>query len=81
MTAEQLALKFKILIVALMRRVFVAGIIVYGLALITVMGKRTNLSTWNDVASTKMALARYADMPPVIELRKEGQSNVTYKDN
>jgi len=65
----------------ILRRVFVAGIVVYGLALIAVMGKRTNLSTWNDVVSTKMALARYADMPPVIELRKEGQPSVTYKDN
>ena len=64
-----------------LRRVFVAGIVVYGLALIAVMGKRTNLSTWNDVACTRMALARYADMPPVIELRKEGESSVTYKDN
>ena len=65
----------------ILRRVFVVGIVIYGLALIAVMGKRTNLSTWNDVASTRMALARYADMPPVIELRKEGQSSVTYKDN
>jgi hypothetical protein len=65
----------------ILRRVFVVGIVVYGLALITVMGKHTNLSTWNDVASTKIALARYADMPPVIELRKEGQPSVTYKDN
>jgi len=64
-----------------LRRVFVAGIVVYGLALIAVMGKRTNLSTWNDVAGTKMALARYADMPPMIELREEGQPSVTYKDN
>jgi hypothetical protein len=28
-----------------------------------------------------MALARYADMPPVIELRKEGQYSVMYKSN
>jgi len=65
----------------ILRRVFVTGLVVYGLALIAVMGKRTNLSTWNDVASTRMALARYADMPPVIELRKEGQYSVMYKSN
>lgn len=65
----------------ILRRVFVTGLVVYGLVLIAMMSKRNNLSTWNEVASTKMALARYADMPPVIELRKEGQYSVMYKSN
>jgi len=38
------------------------------------MGKQNN-----EVANTQMAQARYADMPPAVELRQEYQMAVIYK--
>jgi hypothetical protein len=57
-----------------LHRIFVIGILVFGFALIAVMGKQNN-----EVAKTQMAQANYADMPPAIELRQENQMAVIYK--
>jgi hypothetical protein len=58
----------------ILRRIFIIGILVYGFALIAMMGKQNS-----EVANTKMAQARYADMPPAVELRQEYQMAVIYK--
>jgi len=60
----------------ILRRIFVIGILVYGFALIAMMGKQNS-----EVANTQMAQARYADMPPAVELRQENQMAVIYKGN
>lgn len=57
-----------------LHRIFILGLIVYGFALIAMMGKQNS-----EVANTKMAQARYADMPPAVELRQEYQMAVIYK--
>ena len=58
----------------ILRRIFIIGILVYGFTLIAMMGKEHN-----QVANTKMAQARYADMPPAFNLREEYQMAVIYK--
>jgi hypothetical protein len=58
----------------ILRRIFIIGILVYGFALIAMMGKQNS-----EVANTQMAQARYADMPPAVELRQEYQMAVIYK--
>jgi len=58
----------------MLRRIFIIGILVYGFALIAMMGKQNS-----EVANTQMAQARYADMPPAVELRQEYQMAVIYK--
>jgi hypothetical protein len=64
-----------------MHGIFILGLFAYGLFLINIMGKQTHqtLEILNGVANTPMGLANYADMPPIIELRKENQNFVTYK--
>jgi hypothetical protein len=57
----------------ILRRIFIIGIFVYGFTLIAMMGKQTH-QTLEILNSAPMA-----DMPPVIELRKENQNFVTYK--
>jgi hypothetical protein len=57
-----------------LHRIFILGLIVYGFALIAMMGKQNS-----EVANTQMAQARYADMPPAVELRQEYQMAVIYK--
>jgi hypothetical protein len=58
----------------ILRRIFIIGILVYGFALIAMMGKQNS-----EVANTQMAQARYADMPPAFNLREEYQMVVIYK--
>jgi hypothetical protein len=64
-----------------MHRIFILGLFAYGLFLIYTMGKQTHqtFEILNGVANTPMGLANYADMPPIVELRKENQTFVTYK--
>ena len=56
-----------------MHGIFILGLFAYGLFLINIMGKQTHqtLEILNGVPM--------ADMPPIIELRKENQNFVTYK--
>jgi len=56
-----------------MRRIFILGLFAYGLFLINIMGKQTH-QTLEILNGAPMA-----DMPPIIELRKENQNFVTYK--
>jgi len=60
---------------------FILGLVAYGFFLIYTMGKQTHqtFEILNGVANTPMGLANYADMPPIVELRKENQTFVTYK--
>jgi len=52
---------------------FILGLVVYGL-LLTYAMKKEKHQTFKIVNTTDMA-----DMPPIIELRKENQNFVTYK--
>jgi hypothetical protein len=56
-----------------MHRIFILGLFAYGLFLIYTMGKQTH-QTLEILNGAPMA-----DMPPIIELRKENQNFVTYK--
>lgn len=53
--------------------IFILGLFAYGLFLIYTMGKQTQ-KTFEILNGAPMA-----DMPPIIELRKENQNFVTYK--
>ena len=67
----------KIITEKTMHRIFILGLFAYGLFLINIMGKQTHqtLEILNGVVNG----APMADMPPIIELRKENQNFVTYK--
>jgi ABC-type Mn2+/Zn2+ transport system permease subunit len=56
-----------------MHGIFILGLFAYGLFLINIMGKQTH-QTLEILNGAPMA-----DMPPIIELRKENQNFVTYK--
>ena len=56
-----------------MHGIFIIGLLAYGLFLIYIMGKQTH-QTLEILNGAPMA-----DMPPIIELRKENQNFVTYK--
>jgi len=60
-----------------MHGIFILGLFAYGFFLIYTMGKQTHqtLEILNSVANG----APMADMPPIIELRKENQNFVIYK--
>jgi hypothetical protein len=60
-----------------MHGIFILGLFAYGFFLIYTMGKQTHqtLEILNSVSNG----APMADMPPIIELRKENQNFVTYK--
>ena len=60
-----------------MHGIFILGLFAYGFFLIYTMGKQTHqtLEILNSVSNG----APMADMPPIIELRKENQNFVIYK--
>lgn len=57
-----------------MHGIFILGLFAYGLFLINIMGKQTH-----EILNSISNGAPMADMPPIIELRKENQNFVTYK--